>query len=535
MSSRLKLGIVAFLVILTMSYGLYVSNNRHPNTSLHVATGTSIYDSGLLDYLIPFFEEQNEEIAVSIIPRGTGLALEMAKRGDADMVLVHNRDLEEQFVSEGFGLYRTSVMYNDFVIVGPIDDPAATHGKDIGGILRAIASAGKADHTTFISRADKSGTHLHERSLWDQAGIPVDGRPWYIETAQGARTSLLIAEERNSYTLVDRGTWNAFKSELRLSVFGENENLLLNPYSLILTNPLQNPTTNSEGAKAFSVFLLSEKGQELIGSFKKDGEVLFKPLFGKAESIGLPPEVDSVSFWNSHLIKSSNPTVRGRITDESSVFQIGPSELLGIIGISFMVTGIATVIGAAIGIPLGAMMGLRGFRGQNSLAALVNTLASIPPVLVGLLLYLLLSQQGTLGPLSLLFTPHAMILAQLIIITPIIASMVYTSVVGVNKLVKDQIVSLGASTRQLATKIVTEAKFSIVTAILLAFGRGISEVGAVMLVGGALRGETWTLTVAIFQSTNQGEIGLAIILGAILLVLAYSINVTVTFLRTRNR
>lgn len=113
--------------------------------------------------------------------------------------------------------------------------------------------------------------------------------------------------------------------------------------------------------------------------------------------------------------------------------------------------------------------------------------------------------------------------------------MVYTSVVGVNKLVKDQIVSLGASTRQLATKIVTEAKFSIVTAILLAFGRGISEVGAVMLVGGALRGETWTLTVAIFQSTNQGEIGLAIILGAILLVLAYSINVTVMFLRTRNR
>lgn len=535
MPSRLRLGIVATLVLLTVSYGLYASSSRHPDTSLHVATGSTIYDSGLLDYLIPFFEEWNGEIAVSIIPRGTGLALEMAQRGDADMVLVHNRELEDKFVSEGFGLYRTTLMYNDFVIVGPIDDPAGTQGKDVGGIFRAIASSGEADHTTFISRADKSGTHLRERSLWDQAGIPVDSKPWYIETASGARTSLLIADEKSSYTLVDRGTWNAFKSGLRMVVFGENEDVLLNPYSLILVNPLHNPTTNSEGAEAFSVFLLSERGQELIGSFKKGGEALFKPVFGKAESIGLPPEVESVSYWHSRLIKSINPTAGSRATDDTPVFQMGLWELLGIIGISFLVTGTATVIGAAIGIPLGAMMGLRGFRGQNSLAALMNTVASIPPVLVGLLLYLLLSRQGTLGPLSLLFTPHAMILAQLIIITPIIASMVYASVAGVNKLVKDQILSLGASTHQLAAKIVTEVKFSIATAILLAFGRGISEVGAVMLVGGALRGETWTLTVAIFQSTNRGEIGLAIILGVILLVLAYSINIIVTFLRTRKR
>ncbi len=245
-----------------------------------LATTTSTQDSGLLDVLVPLFERRTG-YTVKTIAVGTGQALALGARGEADVVLVHAPDLEKRYAAEGKLLNRRLVMVNDFVIVGPPEDRAGVHtaGKAAEG-LRRIAGGG----ARFVSRGDNSGTHLLEKKLWAMAGVEPQG-PWYIETGQGMGATLVIADERNAYTLTDRATYLAFQRRLKLAVLLEGDRPLLNVYAVLEVNPAGGPRVNAAGGKTFADFLVSPEAQAVIGAFgiERFGRPLFVPIAGRRE------------------------------------------------------------------------------------------------------------------------------------------------------------------------------------------------------------------------------------------------------------
>jgi tungstate transport system substrate-binding protein len=245
-----------------------------------LSTTTSTQDSGLLDVLIPLFEKQSG-YSVKTVSVGTGQALALAAKGDADVALVHAPSLEKQYVSEGKLLNRRLVMYNDFVIIGPKDDPAKIRlAKGSVAALKAIEQA-KAN---FVSRGDNSGTHTLEKSLWKSAGVEPKGA-WYIEAGQGMGATLGIVNERNAYTITDRGTYLALAKRVTLPILVEGDRSLLNIYSVLEVNPANGPRINSAGGKAFADFMIAPQTQSLIRSFgvEKFGQSLFVPVAGKKE------------------------------------------------------------------------------------------------------------------------------------------------------------------------------------------------------------------------------------------------------------
>ena len=245
-----------------------------------LSTTTSTQDSGLLDVLIPLFEKQTG-YSVKTISVGTGQALALAAKGDADVALVHAPSLEKQFVADGKLANRRLVMYNDFVIIGAKDDPAKVRlTKNAVGALKAIELA-KAN---FVSRGDNSGTHTLEKSLWKSAGIEPKGA-WYIEAGQGMGATLGIANERNAYTITDRGTYLALGKRVTLPILIEGDRSLLNIYSVLEVNLANGPRINSVGGKAFADFIVAPQTQNLIWSFgvEKFGQSLFVPVAGKKE------------------------------------------------------------------------------------------------------------------------------------------------------------------------------------------------------------------------------------------------------------
>lgn len=240
---------------------------------LILATTTSTYDSGLLDVIIPDFEEQYG-YDVDIVAVGTGQAIALGEAGDADVLLVHARAREDAFVEAGFGTARYDVMYNDFVIVGSEDDPAhIAGGNDAAAAFTAIAEA----EATFISRGDDSGTYTKERAIWEATGItPADD--WYQEAGQGMGAVLTIADEQQAYTLSDRGTYIARTAEgLDLVILVEGDPILANPYGVIPVNPEKFPDVNFEGAEAFVTWLTSVETQAAIAAYQVDGQQLFFP------------------------------------------------------------------------------------------------------------------------------------------------------------------------------------------------------------------------------------------------------------------
>ncbi len=237
---------------------------------IRLATTTSTDDSGLLDFLLPPFEEK-EGVQVDRIAVGTGRALALARRGDADLILVHARAREDAFVAAGWGIDRRDIMWNDFVIAGPDEDPADIKGAtDAADALRRIAAA----RAGFISRGDDSGTHTRERDLWKAAGITPDW-PRYKEAGQGMGNCLTIANETRAYVLCDRGTFLAFGKRMDLTVLVEGDPALRNPYGAILVNPEKHPHVNAAGAKKLLDYLTSPQGQAKIEAFRVDGRVLF--------------------------------------------------------------------------------------------------------------------------------------------------------------------------------------------------------------------------------------------------------------------
>jgi len=239
---------------------------------LRLATTTSTANSGLMDYLLPRFSEQTG-LKVHLIAVGTGKALRLGREGDVDVVLVHAREAEEQFVAEGYGVDRADVMYNDFIIVGPESDPAGIAGsQSVAEVFQKI----HASEQPFISRGDDSGTHKRELLLWQSAG-KTPGGSWYREVGQGMGKTLQIANEIDGYTMTDRGTWLAYQAKLDIELLYAGDPPLFNPYGIIAVNPGRHAHVNYEGASKLIAWLVSPPVQKLIGEFKIRGQQLFVP------------------------------------------------------------------------------------------------------------------------------------------------------------------------------------------------------------------------------------------------------------------
>jgi tungstate transport system substrate-binding protein len=243
--------------------------------SIVVASTTSTQDSGLFGHILPLFKAKTG-IDVKVVAQGTGQALDTARRGDADVVFVHAKPAEEKFLSDGFGVKRHPVMYNDFILIGPKSDPAGIKGsKDIVAALGAI----KAKGADFISRGDKSGTHQAELNLWKVAGIDIakDKGPWYKEIGQGMGAALNTASASNAYVLADRGTWLSFKNRGDLVISVEGDKRLFNQYGVMLVNPQKHPSVKKDLGQQFIDWLVSAEGQKAIAEYKINGEQLFYP------------------------------------------------------------------------------------------------------------------------------------------------------------------------------------------------------------------------------------------------------------------
>jgi tungstate transport system substrate-binding protein len=243
--------------------------------SIVVASTTSTEDSGLFRHILPLFKAKTG-IDVKVVAQGTGQALDTGRRGDADVVFVHAKAAEKKFGADGFGVKRYPVMYNDFVLIGPKSDPAGVNGgKDIIAALKVIKDKG----APFISRGDRSGTHIAELNLWQVADIDVemDRHPWYKSIGQGMGAALNTAARSNAYMLYDRGTWLSFKNRGDLTISVEGDKRLFNQYGVMLVNPERHPHVKKEVGQAFIDWLISPEGQKAIADDKIEGEQLFYP------------------------------------------------------------------------------------------------------------------------------------------------------------------------------------------------------------------------------------------------------------------
>lgn len=279
-ASRLRALCAACGFVCLLLFGSVAS--AEPAT-IFVASTTSTQNSGLFDRILPVFEEQSG-VRVKVVAVGTGQAIRLAKRGDADVLFVHDRASEEAFVREGFGVARHDVMYNDFVILGPAADPAGVRGmRDAAAALAKISER----TPTFVTRGDDSGTHKAERRLWKAAGlVPDPTSGWYKDVGAGMGQALNVASELDAYVLSDRGTWLAFQNPGRLEVLVEGDPRLFNQYGVILVNPARYPHVKREEGAAFIAWLRSPGGQRAIGSLTRGGQALFTPN----AKPGSPPE-----------------------------------------------------------------------------------------------------------------------------------------------------------------------------------------------------------------------------------------------------
>ena len=269
------LAIVALVIILSMT------PVQAQEKTIILATTTSTQDSGLLDVLLPVFEKKTGYF-VKTIAVGSGQAMAMGQKGEADVLLVHSPAAEKKFIADGFGINRKIIMHNDYIIVGSSEDPAKIKGtKSTPEAFKKIASAA----ALFLSRGDNSGTHAKEKDVWKAAGINAEGQKWYQQTGLGMGQTLNVANEKKGYTLADRGTYLSLKKNLKLDILMEGDAILLNVYHVIEVNPAKWPKANAAGAKAFSDFMVAKETQDIVRTYgvEKFGSPLFFPDAGKKE------------------------------------------------------------------------------------------------------------------------------------------------------------------------------------------------------------------------------------------------------------
>ena len=274
--------VFVLMAILALVFSVTPATAAPPKQkNIILSTTTSTQDSGLLDVLIPMFEKKTRYF-VKTIAVGSGQAMAMGKKGEADVLLVHSPAAEKTFVAEGYGINRRIIMHNDFVIVGPPSDPAGIKGmKSAAEAFKKIA----ASNAIFMSRGDNSGTNAKEKAIWKAAGITPEGQKWYQQTGLGMGQTLAVAAEKKTYTLADRGTYLALKKNLGLDILSEGDGILLNIYHVIEVNPEKWPKVNAAGARAFADFMVSKEVQAVIKKFGVDrfGQPLFFPDAGKKE------------------------------------------------------------------------------------------------------------------------------------------------------------------------------------------------------------------------------------------------------------
>ena len=258
------------IAIITLLFILFLPQLGFGKEVLKLATTTSTYETGLLDYILPPFEEKYN-LKIHIVSVGTGKAIRLGENGDVDVILVHAKELEEKFIEDGYGIDRRSVMYNDFLILGPEEDPAKISGLE--DIKEAFRSIYNSEHT-FVSRGDDSGTHKKEKELWSISGIDPEGA-WYLETGQGMNATLRIADERNAYIMLDRATYLFNKNRIRLRKLIEGDRDLFNPYSVIAVNPRRHLHVKYDLATALIKWLTSPECQQMINDYNIDGNQLF--------------------------------------------------------------------------------------------------------------------------------------------------------------------------------------------------------------------------------------------------------------------
>jgi tungstate transport system substrate-binding protein len=268
------------LTLILVSVVAFAAVSATPATaqekSIVVASTTSTQDSGLFEYVLPLFTRKTG-ISVKVLAQGTGQALDTARRGEADVVLVHNKSSENRFIDEGDGVKRVPVMYNDFVLIGPKGDPAGV--KDLKDVAKAFETI-KAKSATFISRGDRSGTHIKELMIWHRdLGIDIenDRGPWYTSIGQGMEAALHMAAASNGYVLSDRGTWIGLKDKGDLQILVEDDKRMFNQYGVILVNPTKHPNVRQDFGQRFIDWLVSPEGQRAIASYKINGQQLFFP------------------------------------------------------------------------------------------------------------------------------------------------------------------------------------------------------------------------------------------------------------------
>jgi len=272
--------VIAGRAFISLLLALAAFGGQAQERFITVASTTSTEQSGLFGYILPIFERKTG-IQVRVVALGTGQALDLARRGDADVAFVHAKAAEEKFLAEGHGVRRYPVMYNDFVLIGPKGDPAKIAGsKDVVEALKKIQSA----QAPFVSRGDKSGTHMAELDLWKASGIDLDKAKgaWYRDTGQGMGPALNTASSMNAYLLADRGTWLAFRNRGDLAILVEGDRRLFNQYGVMLVNPDKHPAVKKELGQAFIDWLVSPEGQKAIADYRIGGEQLFFPNAGQA-------------------------------------------------------------------------------------------------------------------------------------------------------------------------------------------------------------------------------------------------------------
>ena len=515
MTGQRRFGRWAPVALVGLAVSVSACSERAGPGTVVVGSTTSLYDTGLLDTLVAAFEAEHPDLHVRVLSVGTGQALELGRRGDADLLLVHAPAAELEFMQGGHGRNRVTFMRNDFVVAGPESDPAGLRALDVPdrgpAALQAIASVGAA----FVSRGDDSGTHMKELSIWEAAGLGPAGE-WYMEAGQGMGATLMLASERRAYVLTDRSTMTVLSDVLDLEELASGGPMLENLYSVIETTA----GANSAGASRFRAWLL---GQGALGIVRTYGET----RYGRA-LFTLVPFDQEVTATNRGSRLTINP-----FSEAWTLLTSADTYVWEVVFRSLSISGAALLLATLIGLPLGAFLALSRFRLRTPVVALVNTGLAFPPVVVGLAVYLMLSRSGPAGPLGLLYTPSAIILAQVILAGPYIAAVTLAALDGVPPDVRQQARGLGASRWQAVLLHLREARASLVAAVAAGFGAVISEVGAVMIVGGNLLGETRVMTTAIVLETRRGNFGVAIALGMVLLAIAFLINLGLTVFHGR--
>ncbi len=512
MHRRYQMAFLLLAVVLVAS-GCAVSEGDAQ--AVVMATTTSVESSGLLSVLTAAFTSRTG-YRVEYVAVGTGQALEMGARGDVHLLFVHARDREEEFVARGHGVDRRDVMSNHFILVGPPQDPAGVHGTDnVWDALRSIARL----KVPFVSRGDDSGTHLKERNLWLGALGALPSGPWYMESGQGMEGALRLASEKGAYTLTDAATYTTLREELGLVVHAGDDHRLVNQYGVVLVSPGSN-----HAALAFIDWITGDEAQHLIGSFGVDayGEPLFRPQH--------PDRAEESRHLAGEAVHEPPPVSRGL----GEWLLVTWPDIWSTVRLSLLVSGTAVLAAAAVGLPLGAVLALSPESPARRAVILVaNAFMGLPPVLAGLVVYLILSARGPLGDLQLLFTPQAMVLAQALLALPIVTALSHAAVRSVPAGIRDAARTLGASAGTEMLTLVREARAGLGVVVAAGLGRALAEVGAVMMVGGNIAGRTRVMTTAIVLETRRGNFQEAVVLSAVLLFLSMALNGLITAFNSR--